>query len=196
MKKRALIPLAIVVITVGILARTWLQKSAAPLNLEYSTKNAFASKGVAMIPWRDPESDIKHVFPGATIPDTGNPTIIPLSRHRLTLIKKLGQLDSNALYAHKIQGKGVVLLRRTKGESGAIEVVLFITTDNTVAGVIIQRHREPAIIAKQLLDPAFLNAFKGLAPTSTFPTFKNTSEQAVSDAIRAMLVEYDAGSRA
>jgi dihydroorotase-like cyclic amidohydrolase len=84
----------------------------------------------------------------------------------------------------------------TKGENGAIEVVLFVATDNKVSGVVIQRHREPAIIAKQLLDPAFLNAFKGLAPTSTFPTFKNKSQQAVSDAIRAMLVEYDAGSRA
>jgi hypothetical protein len=97
MKKRSLIPVAIVVIAGGLVARTWLQKSAAPLKLEYSTKNAFASKGVAMIPWRDPAKDIQKIFTGAPIPDTGNPSVIALSRHRLALIKKLGKLDHNAL---------------------------------------------------------------------------------------------------
>lgn len=196
MKKRSLIPVAIVVIAGGLVARTWLQKSAAPLKLEYSTKNAFASKGVAMIPWRDPAKDIQKIFPGAPIPDTGNPSVVALSRHRLALIKKLGKLDHNALYVHKITNKGVVVLRRAKGENGAIEVVVFVTQAKIIAGIAIQRHREPNNIAVKLGAPSFLNAFNGLTAESTFPTFPEKSLQAVSDVIRALLVEYDAGSHA
>jgi hypothetical protein len=196
MKKRSLIPVAIVVITTGILARNWLQKSAAPLKLEYSTKTAFASKGAAMIPWRDPAKDIQKVFPGAPIPDAGNPTVIALSGHRLALIKKLGKLDSNALFVHVIKDKGVALLRRAKGQSGAIEVVVFVSQSKMIAGIAIQRHREPNNIATRLGAPSFVNAFKGLTAESTFPTFPDKSLQAVSDVIRALLVEYDAGSHA
>lgn len=196
MKKRSLIPVAIVVIAGSFVARTWLQKSAAPLKLEYSTKNAFASKGVAMIPWRDPAKDIQKIFPGAQIPDTGNPSVVALSRHRLALIKKLGKLDHNALYVHKITDKGVVLLRRAKGQNGAIEVVVFVNLDNKIAGIAIQRHREPDNIAAKLGAASFLHAFNGLTAESTFPTFSEESLQAVSDVIRALLVEYNAGAHA
>ena len=188
--------LAAFVVTGGLVARSWLQKSAAPLKLEYSSKNAFASKGVAMIPWREPEKDIQRIFPGAQLPDTGNPSVIAHSRQRLSLIKKLGKLDHNALYVHKISNKGVVLLRRAKGQNGAIEIVVFVTLDNKIAGIAIQRHREPDNIAKQLTSQSFLNAFNGLTAASTFPTFTDKSLQAASDVIRALMVEYDAGANA
>jgi hypothetical protein len=74
--------------------------------------------------------------------------------------------------------------------------VVFVTQAKKIAGIAIQRHREPNNIAAKLGTPSFLNAFNGLTAESTFPTFSEKSLQAVSDVIRALLVEYDAGSHA
>lgn len=161
----------------------------------------------AMVPWRDPTRNTADFFPGATTPNTSAPRIVALSRHRLEIIQRLGPdtpLNSNVLYAYDVPGRGVVLIRRAAGEFGAIEIV--VAQDNTghVVGVHIQRHREPPEVAAFITAPTFLNAFHGKNTSAPLtlgkdlpkpPTVAEKSALAVSRAVRALLIEYDMGTK-
>ncbi len=180
-----------------------LRGDSTEVKTTYADPHAFAQKGQAMVPWRNPQADMGAFFPGAPIPDTGEPKILALSAHRAELIKRLGNtpLDSNALYVFPVTGRGSVLLRRVAGEFGAIEVVLGVDTSGKAVGVRIQRHREPPEIEKALASPAFETFFLGKTAQSTFtlpagiPSAAQRSAEAVMLGVRALLIEYDAGTR-
>ena len=181
-----------------------LQDESGSVKTTYTRPDAFVQKPQAMIAWRSPAADMALFFPGASLPDSANPKVVPLSRHRVEILKSLGPetpLDSNALYVFPVHEKGAVLLRRVAGEYGSIEVVVGIDTLGRVVGVHIQRHREPPEIEKALTAPTFLASFSGKTATSTFtlppelPQIAKTSAQAVSRSVRALLIEYNAGTR-
>src|SRR5437870_13286554 len=107
-----------------------------------------------MCPWRQPETDLRAFFPGATRHET---EIRILSGERLELARRLGRMpapEEHSLYLHRVYDAqrrlGTVLTRRVKGEYGAIEIVLAANPDGRVRGVRYQRLREPERIASAL----------------------------------------------
>ena len=176
-----------------------LRDDSGEVKTTYARRDPLAQNAPAMVSWRDPKADMAALFPGAPVPDSSAPKVIALSSKRAQLMKSLGKetpLDSNALYVYPVAGSGAVLLRRAAGEFGAIEVVLGIENSGKVAGVRIQRHREPPEIEKILTSPKFLGSFSGKTAQSDFSKDTEKSLRAVSLAVRALLIEYDAGTRA
>jgi hypothetical protein len=181
-----------------------LHDDSGSIKSTYASADAFAQKGQAMVPWRTPQADMAAFFPGAPLPDSAATKVISLAAKRTQIMKRLGKetpLDSNALYVYPVPGEGAVLLRRAAGEFGGIEVVLGIAEDGKVVGVRLQRHREPPEIERFLTSPSFLDGFVGKTsqselalPTNT-PTMAQKSALAVLRSVRALLIEYDAGTR-
>lgn len=158
----------------------------------------------AMCPWREPEKDLQHFFPGAN--DYSRDTLI-LSSLRLEIMKRLGKdvpLESNSLYAYRVhrqkQTCGTILVRRTAGEFGAMEVVLAVNPERQVVGLWLQRHREPPAIARVIEDAKWLGKFTGKKADDDFtigqglpvvPPDAEKSATAVAQAVRSLLIEYD-----
>jgi len=152
-------------------------------------------------PWREPEADLKQLFPTATryIPETRI-----LSGLRLELADRLGRAptaDENALRLYRIyrqeQPLGDVLTRRVKGAHGAIELVLGTDLEQRVRGLHLQRLREPEPVARALKDPAWLGAFTGKQADSAWrmgtdlpaiPPEARDSAQAIVEGARSLLI--------
>jgi hypothetical protein len=91
-----------------------------------------------------------------------------LSGYRDELTRRLGRVpngDENSLRLYQVwqetNALGWVLTRRTKGEHGAIELVLALDCSQRVCGVCLQRMREPALVSAALTDSGWLAAFRG-----------------------------------
>lgn len=156
-----------------------------------------------MCPWREPDEDRAAFFPGADRHDT---EVVILSGLRPELSQRLGRAPTaaeNALHLHRIfQGErlaGQVAVRRVKGESGAIELVLATGTDGVVRGVRIQRQREPEA-TMQALDAAWLDGFRGKSVRDVLaagrdlpevPGRARASAAAIADGVRSELILLD-----
>jgi hypothetical protein len=124
-----------------------------------------APEPAPLCPWREPERDLRQFFPGAT--GTREERRI-LSHLRVALIHDLGRpltADELLLRSFRVlrgeQTLGTILLRRVKGEYGAIELVLAVSPEEKVLGLRLQREREPEATARAIMSPAWLAAFKG-----------------------------------
>jgi len=118
-----------------------------------------------LCPWREPDADLKAIFPSANRTEK---QIRILSGLRPELTKQLGRAptaEENTLDVYRIYDQetplGSVLVRRVKGQNGAIELVIGISTNGTVSGLRVQRSREPENIAVAVESPAWLGAFAG-----------------------------------
>lgn len=154
-----------------------------------------------LCPWRQPDRDLQAFFPTAT--GCERETRI-LSGLRLELAERLGRPptgEENSLPLYRVQGPGgrigTILVRRVKGEYGAIEIVVAVDADGKVRGVRLQRLREPKAIADALADPAWLGSFRGQTAISAaesarelsvVPPAARISGQAVVDGVRGVLV--------
>jgi hypothetical protein len=163
----------------------------------------------AMCPWRDPQADLRALFPGA---DGYTQATLILSPLRLPILRRLGPgatLPSNTLYAYRVtrggEPQGAVLVRRVPGEYGAIEVVVGVDRTRRIVGVRVQRHREPDETARVLFVPAWLGAFRGKGAGDMFqpgrdlpavPPDALTDARAVANAVRSLLVEFDVAEQA
>jgi hypothetical protein len=161
-----------------------------------------------LCPWREPQRDIRAFFPGAT--GTREETII-LSHLRVAMIRDLGRpLTSEEMLLRPfrvLRGSerlGTVLVRRVKGEFGAIELVLAVAPEGTVRGLRVQRMREPAPIAAALTAPGWLSAFQGKTADSPLQSGEDLlrvneetsrSAAAVADGVRSMLILLRAAER-
>jgi hypothetical protein len=90
-----------------------------------------------------------------------------LSHRRLELSRRLGRPavgDDLLLRLYRVGGtgrpRGAVLVRRVRGEYGAIEVVLAVTPAGRVKGARLQRSREPKEVTDALTG-GWLAAFAG-----------------------------------
>ncbi len=154
-----------------------------------------------MCPWREPEADLRRFFPGAT----GYRTQVRiLSALRVELSRRLGRppsAEENAVYLYEVDrggdAEGTVLVRRVKGEYGAIEVVLAVNKSGSVRAVRIQRLREPPAITRALTAPEWLAAFRGQDAASDWrlgaavpevPAPARPSAQAVLNGVRSQLI--------
>lgn len=130
-------------IVVGILAgQITREEESLPFEPELGSREA-----TPIAPWIDPEGDMDRFFPGATEFKTEK---YPLSGQQLELAKKLGrplEPGENLLTLHRIykgaEQVGSVIIRRVKGENGAIDLVIAISETGGVIGKRIQRSREP-----------------------------------------------------
>jgi len=181
---------------------------AAP---NHGTASSAGSPHVGLVPWRDPAGDMAAFFPGAT--GYRAETHI-LSHLRLSLAQQLGHPpmgDDLLLRSYRVlrgsRRVGAILVRRVKGEYGAIELVLAVTPAARVRGVRLQRQREPAPIAAALQGPAWRAAFAGKTADSRWrvgedlppvPPEARPSAQAIADGARTALILFraaDSGSR-
>jgi hypothetical protein len=171
---------------------------------EYTASSGLARASAGMCAWRDPRHDLHALFPGATgyQQDT-----ISIGRRKVDIQRRLGpdyHMDSTALYVYRVERQGTdvgtVAVRRVAGPHGAIEVVAAVDPAGRIAGVRIQRQREPKEIAAAITDPAWLAGFRGMAANSPaavgkpLPPVAAEAGAAVRTALRDLLVEMDEGA--
>jgi hypothetical protein len=155
-----------------------------------------------LCPWRQPETDLKELFPNATRYETETRV---LSGLRTELAQSLGRTptgDENALRLFRVFGEntmlGTILTRRVKGEYGAIELVLATDPNGKVSGLRLQRLREPEPIAKALQNPSWQHWFEGKNARSAalqtgegipeVPVEAQASARAVTEGVRSLLI--------
>jgi hypothetical protein len=151
------------------------------------------SGGPAMCPWREPEKDLRRFFSQATSYRTDT---LALSSIRGQILKRLGpgsRIEDNSLYVHRaLNGTktvGSVLVRRTAGPHGAIEVVTAVDVSGRLVGVRVQRHREPEKTARALERLSAVDLLDGSDVTDR--SDGGEAVRAVSRLVRAKLVELD-----
>lgn len=160
-----------------------------------------------LCPWRDPEADLPQFFPEANRWDTETRI---LSGLRVELSQQLGRpllADELALTLHRVyQGArplGTVLVRRVKGQHGAIEIVLAVTEQGRVCGVRLQRLREPSAVASAIQDRAWLSRFHNRTHEAGWesedlryvPAEARFSAAAIREGIRSLLILLAASER-
>jgi len=154
-----------------------------------------------MVPWRDPSRDMAALFPGA---DSYRTDTLIFSRHAHEIVRRIGpgaRLDSTRVFAHRILSHGnvigTVLVRRSPGEHGAIEVVLGVNPVESVTGVRIQRLREPQAAESFLTSARWLDSFVRKTAESTFtpgldlpaaPESARKTADVVAESVRYLLV--------
>lgn len=154
-----------------------------------------------MCPWRNPEGDLQAFFPGAS---GARAETRVLSRKRLELTRRLGRPpgpDENALHLFRVQAAGenlgTVMVRRVKGQYGAIELVIATDARHVIRGVRLQRQREPEAVAAVLTSANWLNRFQGQSADDTWngnswiqglPRQSQASAAAIAEGIRSQLI--------
>jgi hypothetical protein len=207
MSKKVLIGACALVLVLAALG--WRIKESLPATEVLFEGRNRPPSAAPLCPWREPENDLKVLFPEAT--RYGVETHI-LSGRRLELAEHLGRAptgDENALHVYRIYQDqtplGTVLTRRVKGAFGAIELVLGVGADEKVCGLRLQRLREPETIANALRNPEWLHSFYGNQAESSWKRGGDIPEvvpearpsaEAVIDGVRCSLILLAAAERA
>src|SRR5205823_9190064 len=87
--------------------------------------------------------------------------VLPLTQ-RLDRPLQPGETVLDLYQVHAADGSLCrILLRRVRGEYGAVELVVALAPGGEVRGARIQRDREPDPVARALHSPAWLDRFRG-----------------------------------
>lgn len=159
-----------------------------------------------LVPWRDPVGDVGRFFPGGI---AGRSETRILSHRRLELTQRLGRPpvgDDLLLRLYPVRRAGAllgyVMVRRVKGEHGALELVLAVTPEGRVRGCRLQRSREPHAVGAAL--QRFLPAFDGKRVSDSWriggdlpavPAVARRSAAAVADGARTALILLQLGDQ-
>src|SRR5262249_53386418 len=127
-----------------------------------------------------------------------------LSGVRNELAARLGRMptaDENAVQVFNIFGDtqqiGKVMTRRVKGTSGAIEIVVGMDPEGTVAGMIVQSLREPANVVealqsdtwrKRLQHQSADSAWDRHALVADLPRETQPSAEAIIEGVRSAVI--------
>ena len=148
----------------ALLAGAWRLTTAGPSIPTHTPAAHPFVESASLCPWREPERDLCQFFPGAT--GTREELRI-LSHLRVALLHDLGRLltsEEMLLRPYRVvngsRPLGSVLVRRVKGEFGAIELVLAVQPNGHVRGVRLQRQREPESVAAVLTSSRWLGSFQ------------------------------------
>jgi hypothetical protein len=195
---------------VGAATALWSGLSSPGERLETVDLSDRSGGGPSLCPWRDSGKDTRVFFGDG--PATHRTQTLILTPFRQEIIRQLGPdtpLRENALQVHRVlrngQTLGTVLVRRTAGRYGALEVVVGVDATGRVTGVRLQRQRERPEIARVLESSEWLGAFRGKTAASAFapgadlpavPAEAQSSARAVADAVRSLLVEYTVAEKA
>jgi hypothetical protein len=173
---------------------------AETLHINDTPAQAVDSPG--MLPWRNPKSDMKVFFPGATDyrlqPVAFSGIVAPIQQ-------RLGPktpLEVYGIYVYTILRNGsvcgTVSIQQADGEYGVIEVVVGLDDQSRIVGVRLQRYREPDAITKAIASPAWLSSFQGKDENSAFrigddipavPKDALPSARAVVATVRSLVIE-------
>lgn len=194
---------ALAAVAGSLLAAAGCGKEPGQDNDPGELRDAARIEGAPMCPWRNPAADVSAWFTNANRSDA---EIQILSGLRPEMTKKLGRTptaDENALHIHRIWRDtdllGEVAVRRVKGESGAVELVVAFGPDGLIRGVRVQRSRETAAVSAAL-DEAWLSGFRGksgadpLLPGTDLPSvpaYAATTAAAMAEGVRSLLVLHD-----
>jgi hypothetical protein len=175
----------------------------------FSETKAMPPEAAPLCPWRDPDSDLKKFFPGATEYRTDTRILSGLRTELAARLNRIPTGDENALRVYRVyQGRvqiGTILTRRVKGEYGAIELVLAVDTNQIVKGMTLQRLREPQQITEALQDEAWQRAFRGKrvedrwqigSDVPEVPAIAHRSAEAVLGGARDLLILLATADRA
>lgn len=200
---------AIVVLATGASLAFWALRPGAPSDASEDDLRVVTGdtriEGAPMCPWRDPDADLSAFFGGTAAEYRAEIDVRVLSGLRSVAQQQLGRLptgEENALQIHRIHRGptpvGNVLVRRVKGGSGAIEIVLATNPDRQIAGIRVQRQREPEVVAASLTNGVWLARFRGrtlegdwsahgdLARAASEPAADSTA--AILEGVRTLLV--------
>jgi hypothetical protein len=199
--RTAALALGLAVAAAGALGAAWRMASGGPEIPAHTAAAHSFVESAPLCPWREPQRDLRQFFPGAT--GIHEETRI-LSHLRVALIHDLGRpltAEEMLLRPFRIlkDGKpiGAVLVRRVKGEYGAIELVLAVKPDGRVRGVRLQRQREPEAVAAALTSPQWLGAFREKSADSPLRVGEDlpavsgaatVSAMAVAEGVRSLLI--------
>jgi hypothetical protein len=163
-----------------------------------------ASESAGMCPWRNPVADMQAFFPGS---DRYEQHLLIMSDLLPETLRRLGpgsRVDANGIYCYRIykgsKRVGVVLAQRTPGEYGVVEYAEGIGPEGKIAGLRIQRLREPAATKLAIESPAWLGAFIGNSSSSRFelgadipnvPDDSRQTAESVVSSVRRLTIEYD-----
>jgi len=188
-------------VAAGAFGAAWRLASGGPEIPAHTAAAHALVEPAPLCPWREPQRDLRQFFPGAT--GIHEETRI-LSHLRVALIHDLGRpLTAEEMLLRPFRilkgGKlvGTMLVRRVKGEFGAIELVLAVTPDGRVRGLRLQRQREPEAVAAGLTSPKWLGAFREKTAGSPLQVGKDlpgvsseasVSAKAVAAGVRSLLV--------
>jgi hypothetical protein len=194
-------PLLLVAAATALVTGAWRLTAAGPVIATHTAAAHPYVEAAPLCPWREPERDRRQFFPGAT----GSCEELKILSHlRVALLHDLGRpltAEEMLLRPYRVvKGStplGSVLVRRVKGEYGAIELVLAVSPDGRVRGVRLQRQREPEPTAAVLTSPRWLNAFQGRSAGSPLrvgedlpavPADARVSAAAIAEGVRASLI--------
>ncbi|HEX5323743.1 MAG TPA: hypothetical protein VFW40_08150 [Capsulimonadaceae bacterium] len=155
-----------------------------------------------MLPWRDPKGDMRTFFPSATgyrlQPVAFSGIVQPIQQR----LGSQAKLKVYGVYVYTILRHnsvcGTVSIQQADGEYGVIEVVVALNNEGRIAGVRLQRYREPDAIAKALTAPSWLAGFRGKDENSSLsigddigkvPQDAMPSAQAVVGTVRSLVIE-------
>lgn len=163
---------ALLVLLLAIAAAAGILMYFRPPDLPVVRTVGLPARSPDLVPWREPEADLRRFFPGA---DTHREEARVLSGQRLTLIRRLGRqptAEEHLAVLHRVlrSGRrvGVVMVRRVRGSGGSIEVMLAVAPNGTLRGIRLQRHREPEPVAQVLESRRWLAAFPGRTAKSAW----------------------------
>lgn len=200
MGRKPILGLLAVVLALVLGGATYLALSPSPDEAPFEPRST-RIETAPLCPWRQPAEDLRVLFPEATRHQAETRI---LSGLRIDLAQQLGRTptaEENSLQLHRVyhdqQLLGTVLMRRVKGEFGAIEVVLGVRADGRVQGVRLQRLREPEAVAAALQNPEWLGTFRGRTLADRWmlgneipdvPVGARADAQAVVEGVRSLLV--------
>ncbi len=194
--------LAALLVALLIVAALWISRSTLTRSVsENELKRSPRGENSPVCPWREPERDLRTLFPDAK--EYVTETRI-LSQFMGTIQKRLRRpmtVDENPLRIYRAtdgtRALGAVLVKRVKGEHGGIELVTGIDPQGRVCGVLIQSQREPASVAQVITNwlPHFVGktAESALQPGDDLPDVApdaRTTANAIAEGIRRGLIVF------
>ena len=194
--------LAALFVTLVIVAALWISRSTpTPSTVEGESKRFPKGENSPICPWREPQRDLKTLFPAATQYVTE--TCI-LSQFMGAIQKRLSRpmtVDENPLRIYRAtdgrRAMGAILVKRVKGEHGAVELVTGIDPQGRVCGVLLQSQREPESVAQTIKNwlPHFVGrtARSPLSPGDDLPEVASealATANAIAEGVRSQLTVF------
>jgi len=192
--------LAALFVTLFIVAALWISRSTQSVPVSES-KRAPKGESSPICPWREPERDLRTLFPDATQYVTETRI---LSQFIGPIHKRLNRpmtVDENPLRIYRAtdgtRSMGAILVKRVKGEHGGIELVIGIDPQGRVCGVLVQSQREPDSVTQVITNwlPHFVGktAKSPLSAGDDLPEVApdaRTTANAVAEGVRSGLIVF------
>jgi hypothetical protein len=194
--------LAALFVTLFIVTALWISRSRTTQSVaEGELKQSPGGENSPVCPWREPQRDLKTLFPEATQYVTETRILSQLMGTIHQRLDRPMTVDENPLRIYRAtdgtQAIGAILVKRVKGEHGAIELVTGIDPRGRVRAVLIQSQREPDLVAQAITNwlPHFAGktAESPLQPANDLPEVlpeARVTANAIAEGVRSGLIVF------